>query len=295
MAGAHTTAHPTPADTRPAVGTAGRPGAGAGLWQRLRPSELLLNLTSREIKAQFKRTALGRLWSFINPIATLSIYTVVFGVLLKSTPPPGADGERNFTLFLAAGLIPWTFISASIMNGMSALVANSGLLTKVYFQRWTLVVSSILALANTFLIELAVVVAIMAIFIGPQVLLFIPLLLVLVAITIAFCSGIALMLSVALVYFRDTQHFMAIFMQLWFYATPIIYWIQLIQDRAPGLLFWYRANPAERLISAYRSMLYEFRVPRWDDWAWSIGWAAVALFVGVQVFRRFSARIVEEL
>ena len=266
--------------------------AGGGLRKRLRPPELLFNLTSKEVKAQFKRTVLGRLWSFINPIAILGIYTVVFGVLLKSKPPPGAHGVVNFTLYLASGLIPWTFISSGIMGGMGAVVANSGLLTKVYFPRWTLVVSAILALANTFLIELGVVVVVMAIFIGPEVLFFLPLLVILVAITIAFCTGLALMLSVALVYFRDTQHFMALFMQIWFYLTPIVYPISLI---APQYLTAYRINPAERLVAAYRSMLYNFKVPEWQDWAWCIGWSALVLLIGIRVFSNYTARIVEEL
>lgn len=287
MAIARTGSSPTDA-----VGGRGPGMAGSGLRKRLRPPELLFNLTAKEVKSQFKRTALGRLWSFINPIAILIIYTVVFGVLLKSVPPPGANGVVNFTLYLAAGLIPWTFISGGIINGMGAVVGNSGLLTKVYFPRWTLVVSAILALANTFLIELSVVVVVMAIFIGPEVLLFLPLLALLVAITIAFCAGLALMLSVALVYFRDTQHFMALFIQIWFYLTPIVYPISLIK---PRFLTAYRINPAERLVASYRSMLYDFEVPKWDDWAWCIGWAALVLLIGIRVFNRYAARIVEEL
>lgn len=291
MAIARTGSSPTEA-----VGGRGREVAGPGLRRRLRPPELLFNLTSKEVKSQFKRTVLGRLWSFINPIATLLIYTVVFGSLLKVAPPEGAHGVRNFTLYLAAALIPWTFFSSAIVNGMGAVVGNSGLLTKVYFPRWTLVVSAILALGNTFLIELSVVVVVMAVFIGPQVFLFLPLLVVLMAITLAFCTGLAMLLSVALVYFRDTQHFITLFMQIWFYTVPIIYPITLVTDKvSPSVFKLYELNPAEAIVTAYRTMLYDFRVPAWDEWAICIGWAAVVLFIGVKVFEKFSARIVEEL
>ena len=281
----------------PLPGTSGSaPASGsspvAGLIKRLRPPELLFNLTNKEIKSQFKRTTLGRLWSFINPIATLIIYSLVFGILLKSNPPVGAHGVHNFTLYLAAGLIPWTFIAGGIMGGMGALVGNSGLLTKVYFQRWTLVVASILALTNTFLIELSIVVVAMAIFIGPEIFFFIPLLLILVVITMAFCTGLALMLSVALVYFRDTQHFMALFMQIWFYATPVIYAISLIPSK---YLFWYKLNPTVRLITAYHEILYDFQVPSWQTWLACIVPAGVVLFIGIKVFAKYTARIVEEL
>jgi ABC-2 type transport system permease protein len=275
-----------------APGASGEPRPAPSLLKRLRPPDLLFNLTGKEVKAQFKRTTLGRLWSFINPIATLLIYTLVFGSLLKVAPPVGAHGVKNFTLYLAAALIPWTFFSSAIMNGMGAVVANSGLLTKVYFPRWTLVVSAIMALGNTFLIEFSVVMVVMAVFIGPEVFLFIPLLFILIAITMAFSTGLALMLSVALVYFRDTQHFMALFMQIWFYTVPIIYPVSYIPARYLRL---YTLNPAEVIVSAYRTMIYDFKVPTWDVWALAIGWAAISLFIGIKVFGKFSARIVEEL
>ncbi len=283
---------PTPLPGAPGGGPSSGSSTAPSLLKRLRPPELLFNLTNKEIKSQFKRTTLGRLWSFINPIATLIIYSLVFGILLKSKPPVGAHGVQNFTLYLASGLIPWTFIAGAIMGGMGAVVGNSGLLTKVYFQRWTLVVAAILALTNTFLIELSVVVVAMAIFIGPEVFLFLPLLLILVAITMAFCTGIALMLSVALVYFRDTQHFMALFMQIWFYVTPIIYAISLIPAK---YLFWYKLNPAVRLITAYHEILYNFQVPSWQTWLACIVPAGLVLFIGIKVFARYTARIVEEL
>jgi len=89
--------------------------------------ELLMNLTMREVRSQFKRTALGRLWSFINPLATIAIYSMVFGYILQSPIQPGINsGIHQFALFLAAALIPWTFLSGAIMSGMGSIVNNSG-------------------------------------------------------------------------------------------------------------------------------------------------------------------------
>ena len=272
--------------------------------------ELLVNLTMREVRSQFKRTTLGRLWSFINPLATIAIYSIVFGYILQSPISPGLNsGIHYFALFLAAALIPWTFLSGAIMAGMGSIVNNAGLLSKVYFPRFILPVSTILAMTVTFCIELGLLTVIMAFVGGPQVLVFLPGLIAMMALTVLFCIGIALMLSIAMVYFRDTQHFMNIFIQLWFYATPIIYSETLIlqmQDkvRARGwtlfgepfpLFFLYNLNPAARITGAFRLMLYDYVWPSWQDWFVVAAWAAIALVIGSLVFNKFSARVVEEL
>jgi len=272
--------------------------------------ELLQNLTMREVRSQFKRTALGRAWSFINPLATIAIYSMVFGFILKSPITPGVNsGIHFFALFLATALIPWTFFAGAILTGMGSIVNNEGLLSKVYFPRFILPVSSILAIAVTLAIELSLLTVIMAIAGGFEVFLFIPGLLAMMAIMITFCIGVALMLSIAMVYFRDTQHFMALFIQLWFYATPIIYSQALVQSlegqmRESGwnlfgepfpLLFLYNLNPATLFTGAFRSMLYDFEWPNWSVWVGSLAWALAVLAIGASVFRKFSARMVEEL
>lgn len=271
-----------------------------------RSLELLGNLTLREIRSQYKRTALGRLWSFVNPLATIGIYSLVFGfILVGNKPEPGLNsGVHVFALWLATALIPWNFISGAVMGGMNSLLGNAGLLSKVYFPRWILVISQNLSVVFTFLTELAIVVAVMVIAGGPRVLLYLPLVLVLVALTAAFTAGLALMLSVVLIYFRDTQHFMALAMQVWMYLTPIIYPMTLVTNKQASLAkegtnlpldtLW-QLNPAYHFIHAYRSMLYDFAMPPWQDWVYIVGWTAVALGVGSLVFRKFSSRIVEEL
>lgn len=272
--------------------------------------ELLVNLTMREVRSQFKRTTLGRLWSFINPLATIAIYSMVFGYILQSPIQPGVNsGIHFFALFLASALIPWTFLSGAIVSGMGSIVNNAGLLSKVYFPRFILPVSTILAMTVTFAIELGLLTVIMAFVGGPKVLLFLPGLILMMALTVLFCVGVALMLSIAMVYFRDTQHFMNIFIQLWFYATPIIYSETLVlqlQDKvwAKGwtlfgqpfpFFFLYNLNPAARITGAFRAMLYDYVWPSWRDWFAVTVWTVLVLALGTVVFRKFSARVVEEL
>jgi ABC-type polysaccharide/polyol phosphate export permease len=265
---------------------------------------LLVNLTLREVRGKYKRTLLGQGWSLLNPIATLLIYTLVFGFVLRVPVPVGdPSGLQIFALYLACGLLPWTFFSNAVTSGMGALIANANLLRKVFFWRPTLVVASVFSWDVTFAIELLVLMAALLL-VGSMPLPWLPLLLLAVVLLTIFALGIALMLSVANVYFRDTQHFVSIGMQLWFYATPIVYPYSLIQDQAARmkangngfpLETIYRLNPMERFISVFRSMLYDNTFPHFGDVLFCVVVAVASLLIGITVFTRSQHRLVEEL
>lgn len=286
-----------------------REGLGPRLWRRLLryPTvNLVVNLTMREISSQYKRTILGRVWSLVNPLATIATFSVIFGLFFGQRIVPGANsGITSYALYVACGIIPWGFISTGIITAMGALADNSGLLSKVYFPRHALVTSSVLSQAWTFLTELGMLMVVMAVAGGPRVLLSIPLLLVVVLINIAFVLGVGLILSVLVVYFRDVRHIWALFTQIWFYASGIVFTIQIVSvgaqtlaERGWGwvpLLPLFEANPAYQFITAYRALLFEFTVPSWQTWVQIILAATVSMVIGMAVFTRFQARIVEEL
>ena len=261
--------------------------------------ELLYNLTMREVRGKYKRSFLGQTWSLINPIATLAIYTLVFGIVLRASPPPGdPSGVDVFAVWLACALLPWNFFSNTVVGGMGALVGNGNLIQKVYFPRWTLVVASMLASLVTFGFELLVLLAACVLF-GSQPWIWLPGILVTVALLAVFGLGVAMVLSVANVYFRDTAQFVGIGMQIWFYATPILYPPTLVSERAAEydfpLLFLYRLNPMERFSVVFRNFFYDNRMPALADLAYCVGAAAVSLAVGIWVYSTFQARIAEEL
>ncbi|QUW18564.1 ABC transporter permease [Agrococcus sp. Marseille-Q4369] len=271
---------------------------------------LLTNLTLREIRSEYKRTALGRLWSLVNPLAQIAVFSVVFGVILRVTAEPGTNsGVDFFPLWIGIGVISWGYISGCIRAGMNALLSNAGLLQKVALPRWVLVLSKILSLTFTFLIELLVIAVIMGAIGGWQILLTLPLIVPLVLVTTAFVLGIGLMLSVATVYFRDMEHLWSIVSQIWMYGSGVIFPVAFVaaaQERmdAAGysifgasvpLLAAFQLNPAERLLSMYRNILYDFAMPSLGSWLYVSVWAAVLLGLGFLIFNRFSRNIVEEL
>ena len=262
---------------------------------------LLINLTLREIKGQYKKTTLGRLWSLLNPLANIAVYSLVFGILVRAQPPLGTNsGLKSFALWVACGIIPWGFLATGTSVGRGALTDNAALLTKVYFPRFVLPTSTILALASTFVTELAALTLFMGLAGGgPRILLRLPVLIPIVILNILFVLGVSLVLSIGMVYFGDIQHIWGIFVQLWLYASGIVLplaYVQQAQDKYHfPFVTIFQLNPGYQFVEAYRNVLYDFAVPPLSRWLVMLAWTVVVMGIGALVFRKFSAQIVEEL
>jgi lipopolysaccharide transport system permease protein len=264
--------------------------------------EVVRNLTLRELRSKYKRSTLGWMWSLLNPISSVVIYGLVFGQLLKIPAPTGnPSGITNFMLFLTCALLPWNFLSGAISAGTGALVGNANLLKKVYFPREYLVISTVLSIAIAFLIEMAVLGVVFAFF-GQIVLQWIPVALALAFLQVLLALGLSLALSVFNVYFRDTQHFIGIGLQIWFYLTPIVYVIdRYIPERTKifgasiPLREIYELNPMVHVVGGYRNLFYDGRMPGWQSMIYLTVVAVIVFFAGWAVFRRLEGRIVEEL
>jgi len=263
--------------------------------------ELLSNLVMRELRGKYKGTALGWFWSLLNPLAATVIYTIVFGAILRVTPSAGAGGIRNYTLFLLCALLPWNYFSAVVTSGMGAMLENANLIKKTAFPRQLLVLAASTSLFVTFCIEMLVLVIALLV-VGLDPLLWILPSLVLMILLSVFATGLALMLSVANVYFRDSAHFVAIGMQILFYATPVIYPITLVQHVKPTSLVarlhindLYFANPLVHYAEAFRSMLYQHQLPGLTTSLVVVLSAVASIWLGSLVFKRWSGRLAEEL
>ncbi|MDK3256148.1 ABC transporter permease [Blastococcus capsensis] len=255
----------------------------------------------RELRGKYKGTALGWFWSLLNPLAATLIFTVVFGAILRITPTVGVDGLQNYTLFLLCALLPWNYFSGVVNGGMGALTGNANLIKKTAFPRQHLVLAASAALFVTFTIEMAVLLLALVVF-GVNPLLWIVPTLVLMVLLAVFATGLGLVFAVANVYFRDSAHFVAIGLQVLFYATPVIYPITLVQDVSPDSLVarfhidsLYFANPLVHYVEAFRDLLYEQAVPSLTTIAVVVGCAIASLWLGLAVFNRFSGRLAEEL
>jgi len=265
------------------------------------PTELLWNLTLRELRSKFKRSALGWLWSVINPLASIAIYTVVFGVFFEVTPPKGdPSGLQLYGFWLVCGLLPWTYLNNGLNGAATSIVGNEGLVKKVYFPRSVLPAASTLAWLASFAVEL-VVLGVVLLAVGNFVLPWVPVVLVLMALQTVFVLGVGLVLAAANAYFRDVQHFLAIGMNIWFYATPVLYPPELPPEELTvlGVTIPIRTllqlNPMAVFVDAYRDVLYNLRWPTLSQWAAMTVIAFGSLAIGAAVFRRLEPRLAEEM
>ncbi len=207
------------------------PGGVLEIW---RYRELIGRLVQRELGARYKRSVLGWLWSMLNPAATLAIYALVFGVLLKFDPPRAGNGRfDNFALYLFCALVMWNVFQGVIVGAMGALLDMGSLLNKVYFPPEAPAVANMITVVFQAVIEGSILMLILISLTNVSwTFLLWPVVLALLAV---FALGIGLVLSVWNVRYRDVGYLTSIFLQLLFYATPIIYPLNLIPEEALGL------------------------------------------------------------
>ncbi|UOE44491.1 ABC transporter permease [Agromyces larvae] len=267
--------------------------------------ELLSNLVLRDIRGQYKRTVLGRLWSLASPLTAMLVYTFVFSFVFRIQPAAGDPSGLNvFALWLLCGLLPWTFFSSAVSTGMASLVGNAGLITKVYFPRIVLPTAAVLTVGYNWLFEmlvLSVALLIAGSFLWP----WIPLVILMMVVLAVFATGVALALSVANVYFRDTQYLLTLVLQVWMYLTPIVYPISLVADQSDRLgglfgtsvtvLDIYSLNPMLHFVTVFRYLMYDNRLPELSDVLACVVWALVSLVGGFLIFRKNEKGLAETL
>lgn len=258
--------------------------------------ELLWNLTLRELRTKYRKSVLGWSWSMLNPLATVAIYTFIFGHLFGSVAPTGVkSGIESFALYLLSALLPWNFFILVTNTGMNSLIGNASLVKKVSFPREVLVFANSLHGVVQFSIELTLL-TIAILLAGGNMLLFLPVVIVQVALLTFFSSGIALALAAGNVYFRDLSYLWQIFSQVWFFATPIVYVPSLIVGKVPEIIeVILKLNPMAVFAQGFRRSMYDGHFPGWDNLGACALVAFVSMVIGWSIFTKLSRRFAEEL
>jgi lipopolysaccharide transport system permease protein len=242
------------------------------LWQY---RALLWNLTQRELKARYRGSALGFLWTFINPLLLMGVYALVFGVIQKTS-------IEHYTYFLFVGLLPWIWFSTALGAGASTISDRRDLLTKVRFPAQVLPTTVVVTNLVNYLLSLPLMIALglsVGVYPSWHVVTF-PLI---VAVQLVFTLALAFLVSALNVSFRDLQHIINNVLTLWFFVTPILY----IPNAVPGALrrIVLIANPMAVLINSYHGVFYEHRLPHWR--------ALTAVTIGSILLLAVSARVFE--
>ncbi|KJE77100.1 ABC transporter permease [Ferrimicrobium acidiphilum] len=220
----------------------------ANIW---RYRDLLKDLVAKEIKVKYKDSALGFIWSLLNPAMFILIYYIVFQKILK-------NGIPLFAIYLATGLLAWNLFQSGVLGATGSVVGNSGLVKKVAFPREILALASVGSAFIFFLFQTVVLAIFLVVFRvapSPRFVWLVPLALLGL---LMFACALAVLLSGVNVYLRDMQHLMEILLQAWFWATPIVYpFMELSKQlRAHGLTWLYLANPTTPVALTFQRAFY---------------------------------------
>lgn len=270
----------------------------ASLWVQARElwryRDLIRNLVVRDLKARYKNSVLGFLWSLLNPLGMMVVFMFVFTVMMPSQ-------VERFPIFLLCGLLPWNFFSAGVMVGITSITGNANLVKKVYFPREVLTISSVLANLVNFLLGLIVLFAVLLVSRSPLSP-WLWLLPVVILIQTCFVLGVALVLSTLNVFYRDTIMIMDVVMLAWFFLTPVVYPITTLPSAYQFLgmtvdvhRWMYILNPMASLIAAYRDLLYWGYRTDLDFLSRTAVTALAVLAFGYWFFVRFRDRFGEEV
>lgn len=223
----------------------------ANLW---RYRELVGNLTRKELKIKYKNSVLGFVWSLLNPLMYLVVFSLVFNIISQVKVP-------YFGIFFLSGLLAWNLFSAGLSGGTSAIVANAQLVTKVWFPREALVLAAIFAAIVHFLLQSLVLTAALLVFQRAPAWEYVPVFLFSILVLLLFCTALAIALSAINVYLRDTQHLLEVALLAWFWLSAIAYNYgmvakRLVDNYGPRGEWLAALNPVLTVVVTFQRTLY---------------------------------------
>ncbi|MCL6601796.1 MAG: ABC transporter permease [Paenibacillus sp.] len=242
---------------------------------------LIKNMIIRDIKQRYTGSALGIIWFFLQPLATILIYTFVFSFVLKSKLGPEYGG-LSFSIWLICGLVPWMYFNEVIVRGTNALIDNASLIKKTIFNtKWT-VFSYLLSGMFSFFVFILIVFILFIFFQVPLSwnLVFLPLYIIVLSM---FMFGISLLLSSLNVYLRDINQFLSVFLNVWFYLTPIVYPINIIPEK---FRFYLEINPLYHFIQNFRNIMLSTGDFNISSFLYMLTFSIISLVMGLKVFNK---------
>jgi homopolymeric O-antigen transport system permease protein len=242
--------------------------------------DLIWSWAYRIVRARYQQSLLGGLWAIIQPAATVIIFSVIFTIFV----PVNTQGIP-YMVFSYVAMVPWTLFSSSFSDMADSLVGNMNLVSKIYFPREILPISSMLARLVDFTIAFCVII-ILIIYFQMKVYilgwLFLP---VILLIQILLALGLGLLGAALNVFYRDVRHLIALGLQLWFYASPIIYPVSTVKDHLGAYYSLYFLNPMAGVLEAYRSVILYQQLPGSYIFL-SSGVALLLFLIGYWFFKR---------
>lgn len=246
--------------------------------------EMIISWTKKELRTRYKGSFLGFMWTFVNPLLQLVVYSLIFPFILRIT-------QDNYAMFLFVALIPWNYFSSSLQGGCGLIVFNTSLVTKVYFPREVLPISYTLSGAMNMVFSYMIVFPMLALFNIPFTwnMLWLPVLLLTQSIL---CLGVTFLVSSINVYFRDLEYLISVGLMALYFMTPIMYDISGIPSNLQKFLF---INPMTGFIILYRDVTFYGRALNIKLYSFSLIYSVIICLIGYITFIRLQRKFTEIL
>ena len=247
--------------------------------------DMIFSLVRRELRGRYQKSVLGMLWTLLNPLAQIAVYTFVFTVIFP-------NNLENYYIYLTAGLVPWTFFNESLSQGTGSIVANADMTKKIYFPREVLTISSVAAKFVNLMLAFLIVFAFIlfsGIGIDFRVIWLLPVVMIAEFLT---ALGLTLLFSAVTVYLRDMEYIVGVFLMAWIWATPIMY---TVDNLPPAIYHLLLVNPMTPIVMIYHDLLYYQSFPS-VPMLLAVVIEGIALTVlGEAVFVKLEGNFAEEL
>ncbi len=247
--------------------------------------EMIFSLVKRDLKGRYKGSALGFLWTFINPLMQLCVYTLVFSQIMRA-------GVEDYYLFLFVALIPWLFFSTCLTGGCVCVSSQQDLVKKIYFPREVLPIAFVTSQFINMILSFVVVFCVLLISgkgINVLAILCLP---VIWIIEYILGLGITLIVSSVTIFLRDLEYVLGIIAMAWQFLTPVMYPRSLVPEKFMGLFL---LNPMTPVIEAYREILYYKQIPELRTLGHAVFMGVALLAIGIVVFSKLKRDFAEEL
>ena len=247
--------------------------------------QMIFSLVKKDLRGRYKGSVLGFMWTFINPLLQLIIYTLVFKHFLR------ADIDRYY-LHLFVALIPWIFFSSSITVGAASIISQKDLVKKIYFPRLVIPISYVTSCFVNMLLCFIVIFGVIIVTGAGINFLAVLTLPVIMIVEYILALGMAMITSAITVYFRDLEHILGIVSMAWMYLTPVVYPKSMIPEKYRPI---FNLNPMTHIIDCYRTVLYDKQVPDLSTLLLAAGLGVFFLIFGAFVFNKLQKHFAEEL
>lgn len=247
--------------------------------------QMIVSLVKRDLKGRYKGSVLGFLWTFLNPLFQLLVYTIVFSRIMRA-------GIEDYYLFLFVALIPWLFFSTCVSGGAGCIWTQKDMVNKIYFPREVMPISYVISQLINMLLSFLVIFSVLIVTgkgIDITAVAYLPLI---IAIEFLFSLGFTFLTASLTVYLRDLEYILGIMIMAWQYMSPVLYDINMVPGEYKAI---FMLNPMSPILEAYRDILYYQKIPQVSTLAYALGLGVGVLILGFSIFEKLKRRFSEVL